>query len=170
MSKVTLEEVIACIDAYKNPLWLCPIDPMNMTGPPKFTFGEKRVYGDREAPHLGIDLAAPAGTLLSAPFPCEVVRVANRGAWGNRVYMKRHDSEDYVAYCHCDKVWAEVGEVYERGATVATVGNSGNSTGPHVHTMASGILRFWESWDNPWVALSYLKNPRYLFDFKGALA
>jgi murein DD-endopeptidase MepM/ murein hydrolase activator NlpD len=162
-----MEDIINCVEAYEPEPWLCPMEPSSIIGPPKFTYGEQRQYGDVKAPHLGIDLTAPEGTLLAMPFAGKVVAVRSGGGWGNRVYMKARHSEDYVAYCHCKRIWADIGDEYERGASVAAVGSTGNSTGPHLHLMVSGIFKFW--WpEDPYMALAYLKNPRYLFDFGGA--
>lgn len=92
-------------------------------------FGAPRGTG----PHQGVDIACPVGTPLYAVG--RVIRIDRVGdnrleANGNAVWLV-HDDVRY-AYLHMDTVSVKVGEVVD-GEVVGTSGNTGDSTGPHVH-------------------------------------
>jgi murein DD-endopeptidase MepM/ murein hydrolase activator NlpD len=83
-------------------------------------------------PHRGIDLSAPAGTPLVAPADGTVSFVGWRFGDGLTVQIA-HRGGMTTLLGHCRRALVKVGEVVHRGETVATVGESGLATGPHVH-------------------------------------
>jgi murein DD-endopeptidase MepM/ murein hydrolase activator NlpD len=83
-------------------------------------------------PHLGLDLAAPSGTPVSAPAPGVVSFVGRRFAMGLTVEIT-HANGVRSRYLHLRSASVQVGQHVLRGALIAAVGSSGLSTGPHLH-------------------------------------
>lgn len=83
-------------------------------------------------PHLGIDIAAARGTHVSAPAAGRVTYVGRNFALGLTVEIAHADGIS-TRYAHLRSVVVHVGENVTRGATIATVGSSGLTTGPHLH-------------------------------------
>ncbi len=82
--------------------------------------------------HEGIDLAAPAGEPIHAVAAGVVTWAGPRYGFGNIVIV--NDGQGYTTYyAHCEKVFVKVGQVIRRGTVIALVGDTGMSTGPHVH-------------------------------------
>jgi murein DD-endopeptidase MepM/ murein hydrolase activator NlpD len=83
--------------------------------------------------HKGIDIAAEVGEPLYAIAPGEVIYAGNglRG-YGN-VAILRHDRQRTSLYAHTSELKVHKGDMVAQGALVALVGNTGHSTGPHVH-------------------------------------
>ncbi len=82
--------------------------------------------------HEGIDLAAPQGEPIHAVAAGVVTWAGPRYGFGNIVIV--NDGQGYTTYyAHCEKVFVKVGQVIRRGSVIALVGDTGMSTGPHVH-------------------------------------
>jgi murein DD-endopeptidase MepM/ murein hydrolase activator NlpD len=104
-------------------------------------------FGDRRSPftrqlefHPGVDLAAPVGTPVFAPadgvvvFAGQYPLARSHGWWsyGNMVLIR--DGEGFVTiFGHADRVEVRAGQRIRRGERLATVGNTGWSTSPHLH-------------------------------------
>jgi murein DD-endopeptidase MepM/ murein hydrolase activator NlpD len=84
-------------------------------------------------PHYGVDYAAPVGTPVQATADGEVTFAGRDGAAGNTVKM-RHKNSYQTAYLHLSGFGRGVrrGAVLKGGDIVGYVGNSGDSTGPHL--------------------------------------
>ena len=82
--------------------------------------------------HGGIDIAGARGTPVVAPAEGRVEFVGNKGPLGNTV-MIDHGFGIRTQYGHNEKVLVKRGDVVERGQSIALLGNSGRSTGPHLH-------------------------------------
>lgn len=82
--------------------------------------------------HNGIDLAAPTGTAIYAAYDGIVVASAYSSSMGNYV-MIDHGSGLYTIYMHASKLYVSEDDVVVRGETIAAVGSTGRSTGPHLH-------------------------------------
>jgi murein DD-endopeptidase MepM/ murein hydrolase activator NlpD len=82
--------------------------------------------------HEGIDFAAPEGTRIRAVAAGIVTWAGPRGGYGNMVQID-HGNGYATRYGHADKVLVHVGETVKRGDVLALVGDTGRSTGPHVH-------------------------------------
>ncbi|HVS76708.1 MAG TPA: M23 family metallopeptidase [Steroidobacteraceae bacterium] len=96
-------------------------------------------FGERVDPftgggefHEGIDFAAPAGTRIRAVAAGIVTWAGPRGGYGNMVQID-HGNGYATRYGHSERVLVHVGETVKRGDVVALVGDTGRSTGPHVH-------------------------------------
>ena len=83
-------------------------------------------------PHLGIDIAAPRGTRVSAPAAGRVTYVGRSFALGLTVEIV-HGEGISTRYAHLRSALVHVGDEVTRGAAIATVGSSGLTTGPHLH-------------------------------------
>lgn len=82
--------------------------------------------------HLGIDIAAPIGTPIYAVADGTVIDAGPAAGFGMWVRL-RHDDGTVTVYGHVDTTTVSVGEYVLAGDQIATVGNRGFSTGPHVH-------------------------------------
>lgn len=87
--------------------------------------------------HKGVDIGVPVGTPLYAVANGTIaVAVSNqthsKESWGNYVKIKLDDG-NYVLYGHMNYVDVKVGDRVEMGDYIGDSGNSGNSTGPHLH-------------------------------------
>lgn len=82
--------------------------------------------------HEGIDIAVPTGTPVRAAAPGRVVFAGWGGGYGYLVSID-HGSGVVTRYAHNSRLVVRVGQRVGRGQIVAYSGNTGNSTGPHVH-------------------------------------
>lgn len=86
----------------------------------------------RIAPHRGVDFAMPVGTPVLAVGDGEVVVSKNGGGAGNYVAI-RHGRQYMTRYMHLKKLLVKPGQKVKRGDRIALSGNTGRSTGPHLH-------------------------------------
>jgi murein DD-endopeptidase MepM/ murein hydrolase activator NlpD len=96
-------------------------------------------FGTRKSPftgrrimHSGIDIATKTGTSIQAPADGIVSFSGTKGSFG-KVLVIDHGYGYVTFYGHCSKLMKNVGDKVKRGDIVAKVGNSGRSTGPHLH-------------------------------------
>lgn len=96
-------------------------------------------FGTRSSPggigsthHLGADYAVPIGTALNAMRDGRVVAAGRYGGLGLRIEID-HGNGVHVVYGHLSEITTAVGSPVRRGQVVARSGNTGNSTGPHLH-------------------------------------
>ncbi len=82
--------------------------------------------------HGGIDIAAPHGKEVYAPSDGTVVFAGLEGGYGN-VLVIDHGYGIKTRYGHLAKMLVKAGDKVKRGALIAAVGNTGRSTGPHLH-------------------------------------
>lgn len=82
--------------------------------------------------HNGIDLAAPTGTAIYAAYDGKVVAASYSSSMGNYIMIDHGDSL-YTIYMHASKLYVSTGDIVVRGETIAAVGSTGRSTGPHLH-------------------------------------
>lgn len=82
--------------------------------------------------HGGMDIAVPTGTPVTASDGGVVTRVASDGSRGLYVDIK-HPDGTYTRYQHLSSFQCEKGQKVSQGQPIALSGNTGNSTGPHLH-------------------------------------
>ncbi len=82
--------------------------------------------------HEGIDFVAPVGTPVQATASGVVLRSERAGAYGNLVEVAHADGF-VTRYAHLKTALVQEGAVVQRGDTVGLLGNTGRSTGPHLH-------------------------------------
>ena len=86
----------------------------------------------QSAIHDGLDLSAKAGTEVKATADGKVVERGHNSTYG--WYIKLDHGNDFVTiYAHNKKILARKGTEVKRGDVIALVGNTGRSTGPHLH-------------------------------------
>ena len=82
--------------------------------------------------HRGVDIAAPEGTEIKAIQNGRVVSAGETDGYGLCVVIE--DDRGYLSrYAHCSELNVRTGQQVERGDMIATVGGTGNSTGPRLH-------------------------------------
>jgi murein DD-endopeptidase MepM/ murein hydrolase activator NlpD len=107
-----------------------------VTGDPPVTspFGIRRSYGGGPASsyHAGLDLDVPAGTPVYCPAPGRVVLAEALQVRGNAVIVD-HGRGVMSGYWHLSQIGVSVGQQVEAGELLGWVGNTGLSTGAHLH-------------------------------------
>lgn len=90
--------------------------------------------------HRGLDIAAAVGTKIVAPADGKVVFADRDGAYGLCVEID-HGNGIKTRYAHMSKISAKIGSTIKRGDLVGLVGNTGRSTGAHLHyeVMVNGV-------------------------------
>jgi murein DD-endopeptidase MepM/ murein hydrolase activator NlpD len=86
----------------------------------------------RGALHMGLDFPADVGTPIVAAAGGVVINTEVHAAYGNMVDID-HGSGLVTRYAHASKLLVKTGDLVKRGQAVAQVGNTGRSTGPHLH-------------------------------------
>ncbi|MEV6962981.1 M23 family metallopeptidase [Streptomyces sp. NPDC051207] len=87
--------------------------------------------------HSGQDYAVPTGTNVMATHGGTVVKAGGYGAgdgpaYGNAVVI-RHGNGTYSQYAHLSRIDVRIGQIVKTGQHIARSGNTGNSSGPHLH-------------------------------------
>ena len=95
----------------------------------RFTSGFGRRWGRM---HKGVDWAVPVGTSIWASSDGVVLSACYSGAYGNMVLISHPDGR-MTRYAHCSKLLVSAGQSVEQGEIIAKSGNTGRSTGPHLH-------------------------------------
>ena len=92
--------------------------------------------------HTGVDIAACQGTAIRAAWNGTVTKVGEDSQAGKYIFLEHNDG--FVTfYCHCSEIVAQKGAVIRQGETIAKVGSTGWSTGPHLHfeTRVGGVAQ-----------------------------
>jgi len=92
-------------------------------------YGYRRSMGDF---HTGVDFAGPTGTPIYASDGGKVTYAGWKGNYGYCVFID-HGNGYTTVYAHCSKLLVKVGQSVAKGETIAKVGSTGRSTGPHLH-------------------------------------
>ncbi|OBW97810.1 peptidase M23 [Gallibacterium genomosp. 1] len=87
----------------------------------------------RIAPHKGVDFSMPIGTPIIAPADGVVVKVSYQAGGAGRYVMLRHGREYQTVYMHLSRSLVKPGQTVKKGQRIALSGNTGRSTGPHLH-------------------------------------
>lgn len=86
----------------------------------------------RRSSHTGLDIAAPSGTNIVAAASGTVTFSGYKGSYGNMLVIS-HGNGVQTYYAHCSKLYVGAGSQVSQGQSIAAVGSTGNSTGPHLH-------------------------------------
>ena len=86
----------------------------------------------RSSAHTGLDIAASIGTPIKVVANGTVTFASYSGSYGNLIKVD-HGNGVETWYAHTNKMYVTVGQEVKAGDVIATVGNTGNSTGPHLH-------------------------------------
>ena len=82
--------------------------------------------------HTGLDIAAPLGTKIKAAYNGTVLKTGEDSHSGKYIFLSHADGLE-TFYCHCSEILAKDGAKIRQGETIALVGSTGWSTGPHLH-------------------------------------
>lgn len=86
----------------------------------------------RTSSHTGLDIATSTGTPIVAAASGTVTFSGYKGSYGNMIVIS-HGNGVQTYYGHCSKLYVSAGTQVSQGQAIATVGSTGNSTGPHLH-------------------------------------
>lgn len=96
-------------------------------------------FGERTDPisegsdyHNGVDIGADEGDRIRAVYDGKVTEVGEDSSSGNYLFIS-HGNGYETFYCHCSEILVDEDTVIRKGETVALVGSTGYSTGPHLH-------------------------------------
>ena len=114
-----------------TPSWVDPVKKYKLSA----SFAQNG--GMWQSTHSGQDFAVPSGTQVVATHGGTVVKAGGNGAgdgpaYGNAVVIK-HGNGTYSQYAHLSTVKVRIGQVVKTGQEIARSGNTGNSSGPHLH-------------------------------------
>lgn len=113
-------------------------------------FGEREVIlNGMTSDHKGIDIAAKSGTNIKAAMDGTVSIADENGEYGK--FIKIVNGDVMTVYAHCKILKVKKADKIKKGQTIATVGSTGRSTGPHLH--------FEIRLENRYI------NPRYVIKF-----
>ncbi|MFC8079586.1 M23 family metallopeptidase [Streptomyces sp. NPDC057307] len=117
-----------------NPTWAKPVSKY------KLSAGYGLGGGMWASKHSGQDFAVAVGTNVKAAHAGTVVKAGPNGAgdgpaYGNAIVVKHGTgpSAKYSQYAHLSKVKVHIGQKVDKGQSIALSGNTGNSSGPHLH-------------------------------------
>ena len=116
-----LDEKAAALAATRD--WVLPVESYRFTSP----FGSR--WGRL---HAGNDFAAPIGTPVAAMSGGTVVFAGTQTGFGMKVEIRYWDGT-VSWYAHMSRIDVSVGDEVKSGQIVGAVGNTGHSTGPHLH-------------------------------------
>ncbi|MDF7671308.1 murein DD-endopeptidase MepM [Orbaceae bacterium ESL0721] len=108
--------------------------PLSRQAPVSSPFNPKRLHPvtGAIAPHNGVDFAVSRGTTVLAVGDGEVVIAKYSESAGYYIAI-RHGRQYLTKYMHLDKLLVKTGQQIKRGDKIALSGNTGRSTGPHLH-------------------------------------
>lgn len=96
-------------------------------------------FGQRAAPtsgasttHNGTDIAVPVGTSVRSPWAGKVTSIMTNNAGGLQMVITHYNGYK-TGYAHLSKTLSNIGDVVMAGQVIALSGNTGNTTGPHLH-------------------------------------
>lgn len=110
------------------------IFPLSMPAPITSLFGWRThpIFGGQRF-HSGTDLGAPLGTPIVATQAGRVAIADFLGGYGLTVILRHEDDNLESRYAHMARLLVDPGDWVEQGDVIGLVGNTGNSTGPHLH-------------------------------------
>ena len=101
-------------------------------GPINSGFETRRSSGARGDVHTGVDIGARAGTPVRAPARGTVAFAGWQNGYGRTIILE-HGHGVHSLYGHLSKFVVKSGQRVEQGAIIGLTGNSGHSSGPHLH-------------------------------------
>lgn len=118
--------------------WIKPLEVRISSG---YGWRIHPIYRTRKF-HNGVDLSAPEGTPISSPMDGTVIAVWYDERNGNALKIK-HINGFTTGYAHNEKIFVKRGDEVKKGDIIANVGNTGASTGAHLHfTLRNELNKF----------------------------
>jgi len=109
--------------------WICPVYNPRITSP----YGMQRTYNDGlQRFHRGVDYGAPEGTPVYAPNHGVIVYIGRKKVRG-KIIVIDHGSGLHTEYWHLSEISVKNGQLMKKGDVIGRIGNTGLSTGPHLH-------------------------------------
>ncbi|MEM1168536.1 MAG: peptidoglycan DD-metalloendopeptidase family protein [Cyanobacteria bacterium P01_H01_bin.35] len=132
------------------------IFPLSIPAPITSLFGwrEHPILGYKKF-HTGTDLGAPTGTPVVATYAGQVAIADWLGGYGVTVVLDHQRKSLETLYGHLSEIFVKPGEFVQQGEVIGRVGNTGMSTGPHLHFEMRQLTK------DGWVA----KNPDSHIEF-----
>ncbi|TVQ98926.1 MAG: M23 family metallopeptidase [Spirochaetaceae bacterium] len=115
--------------SFLNILFRRPVENIRITSPYGYRLSP---FGGGRAFHSGVDFAAPIGTTVRASREGQVTSVGFDPVFGYFVVISHHGGYE-TFYGHLDSISVQLNDVVASSMMIGTVGNSGLSTGPHLH-------------------------------------
>ncbi|MCG8635019.1 MAG: peptidoglycan DD-metalloendopeptidase family protein [Desulfobacterales bacterium] len=126
------EDLINKLEKKKNLLASTPsIKPVDGWITSRFGYRKSPFTGKRSF-HSGLDISNRPGTKIITTANGKVTYAARKMYFGNLVVID-HGYGKVTKYAHCKEILVKRGQKVKRGEVIATVGNTGQSTGPHLH-------------------------------------
>jgi len=110
-------------------LFIYPLKGARLSSP--FGWRNDPISGERRH-HAAIDLSAPQGTVVWAAMDGKVSALGYNVTYGNYIILS-HAGGFQTMYAHLHSISVKRGETVSKGTQIGTVGNTGYSTGPHLH-------------------------------------
>lgn len=107
------------------------VKPTNGWFTSKFGY-RKSPFTGRPVMHKGLDIAAPPGTPIIAPADGIISHAGYDSGYGKLISID-HGYGMVTRYGHVSKIYSSLGQKIKRGDVIGAVGNTGRSTGPHLH-------------------------------------
>jgi murein DD-endopeptidase MepM/ murein hydrolase activator NlpD len=92
--------------------------------------------------HTGVDFAIPSGTDILAVADGKVANANWGKAYGLQIVQKIDGQDTWVIYAHLSKSLVKPGDEIKKGQHIGESGNTGNSSGPHLHFEARSNVRW----------------------------
>lgn len=124
------DPVVAVEYKSTQPKFLWPLEWKGVTS--EWGYRSDPITGRKDKKHSGVDLRAGIGTPVYAPAE-GVVRSAGWMKGYGRIVIIDHDNGYSTRFAHLDEYLVEIGDRVAKGEIIAKSGNSGRSTGPHLH-------------------------------------
>ena len=97
------------------------------------TYGRKRILnGEEKSYHWGVDIAGRVGSPVKAPAAGVIVFAEEDVPLSGNLVIVDHGHGVTSSFLHLQKIKVKVGDEVKQGQTIATLGNTGRSTGPHL--------------------------------------
>lgn len=125
------KEIMITLDQMNS--YRIAVEKMPLAMPVKNAFRYTSPFGRRWGrSHEGIDMAAPVGTPVYATADGEVIFAGWQSGYGNLIKI-RHELGTETRFGHLSKIKVKVGQKVSRDSLIGAMGNTGRSTGPHLH-------------------------------------
>ena len=92
--------------------------------------------------HTGVDFAVPQGTDVLAVADGKIAPANWGKSYGTQVVQKIEGQDTWVIYAHLSKSLVKAGDEVKKGQHIGESGNTGNSSGPHLHFEARDNVRW----------------------------
>ncbi|WP_409455655.1 DUF5930 domain-containing protein [Paracoccus sp. (in: a-proteobacteria)] len=126
-----VKEIMVSLDKINT--YRIAVDKLPLAMPLKSAFRYTSPYGARWGRrHEGVDMAGPVGTSVYSTADGEVIFAGWQRGYGNLIKV-RHELGTETRYGHLSKIRVKVGQKVSRGAQIGDMGNTGRSTGSHLH-------------------------------------